>query len=83
MRIQARFLRSLALFVLLASAPSWHAVAHGDALAPAPRVSLSQAVDWLFVFKFNAAIFPSSASDHRPCPCGGDKAQPYARFRQR
>jgi hypothetical protein len=83
MRIQARFLRSLALFVLLASAPSWHAVAHGDALAPAPRVSLSQAVDWLFVFKFNAAIFPSSASDHRPCPFGGDKAQPYARFSQR
>jgi hypothetical protein len=39
-------------------------------------------VDWLFVFKLNAAIFPSTAAlPDRSCPFGGT-AQPYPKFSQ-
>jgi hypothetical protein len=68
----------VALWLLLGSAalPSAHAA------PPTPVSQDGTPVDWAFMFKLNAAIFPSSATDARPCPFGGS-AQPYGQFSQR
>ena len=52
------------------------------AKAPAPLTSAGVPVDWLFVFKLNAATFPSNtALADRSCLFGGS-AQPYPKFSQ-
>jgi hypothetical protein len=41
--------------------------------APSPLLNKDKAVDWWFVFKFNAASFPACANDAKPkCPFGGE-----------
>src|SRR2546421_725753 len=53
-------------------------------VTPAPLLQASQAVDWWFVFKFNAGSFPKCGSpDTRSCPFGGTAQAKYAnRFGQ-
>jgi hypothetical protein len=46
--------------------------------APAPLAAQGQPVDWLYVFKLNAATAAGGAGVDRPCPFGGT-AQPYPR----
>jgi hypothetical protein len=53
----------------------------GTAPGPAPVSGDGQAQQWMFIWKMNAAIFPSKADDDRPCPFGGE-AKPYPRFSQ-
>jgi len=44
-----------------------------DAPAPSPLLKTGQPVDWLFVFKLNAKIFPEcGAGVVKKCPFGGD-----------
>lgn len=50
--------------------------------SPSPLLKIGQAVDWWFVFKFNAASFPGCGDDQQPsCPFGGT-AQGYKHFSQ-
>lgn len=80
-----RLLRAFALFALFASFVTCGipAQANDHASPPAPKVSQNDSVDWLFVFKFNAASFPSSKNDNRPCSFGGGEAKPYPSFSQK
>ncbi len=39
--------------------------------APAPLLKHGEAVDWWFVFKFNAGVFPACGGDERVCVFGG------------
>jgi hypothetical protein len=54
------------------------AVASG---APVPLLAKGHPVDWWFVFKMNAAIFPACGGGTRTCPFGGT-VQPYSTFGQ-
>lgn len=38
---------------------------------PVPLVAFGRPVDWWFVFKFNAGVFPDCAGGSRACPFGG------------
>lgn len=49
--------------------------------APAPLLKSGQAVDWWFVFKFNAASFPGCGGAQRTCPFGGT-VERYKSFSQ-
>lgn len=49
--------------------------------APVPLEAKGKPVDWLFLFKLNAGVFPSDPSGERPCPFG-DTPQPYTSFSQ-
>ena len=49
--------------------------------APVPLLGKGQAVDWWFVFKFNAATGPECGGAQRTCPFGG-MVQPYPKFSQ-
>jgi Deoxyribonuclease II len=52
------------------------------AAQPVPLIDSNTAVDWWFVFKFNAKSFPASCpAAQRMCPFGGT-AQPYKEFSQ-
>jgi hypothetical protein len=52
------------------------------AAQPVPLIDSNTAVDWWFVFKFNAKSFPASCpAVQRKCPFGGT-AQPYKEFSQ-
>lgn len=54
--------------------------AQGNLTAPpAPLLQTGHPVDWWFVFKFNAASFPSCGGQQRDCVFGGD-VQPYQSF---
>lgn len=50
--------------------------------SPTPMLSAGTPATWLFIFKLNAAIFPSNASAPRDCAFGG-APQPYPAFSQR
>jgi hypothetical protein len=57
-------------------------VAYPAANAPSPVLKVGQAVDWWFVFKFNAGSFPGCGEDaQRACPFGGT-VQAYKNFSQ-
>jgi hypothetical protein len=45
--------------------------------APTPLEATGKPVDWVFLFKLNAGVFPSDPRAERPCPFGG-AAQAYA-----
>src|SRR5580700_4284735 len=50
--------------------------------APGPLLAKGHPVDWWFVFKFNARVFPGcSGGATRACPFGGD-VQSYRAFSQ-
>ncbi len=49
--------------------------------APVPLLAKGHPVDWWFVFKMNAAAFPSCGGGDRTCPFGGS-VQPYKAFSQ-
>lgn len=52
------------------------------ATAPTPLLTSTQAVDWWFAFKFNAASLPGcGGTAQRACTFGG-KVQPYQQFGQ-
>jgi hypothetical protein len=52
------------------------------AAQPTPLLKTGQAVDWWFVFKFNAESFPGCGGGaQRACPFGGT-VQPYKQFSQ-
>ena len=62
---------AVAVLILLAAA------SRGEAAAPAPLLAPDHPVNWWFVFKFNAAIFPScDDGELRQCVFGG-KVQQY------
>ena len=42
---------------------------------PTPLIENGHSVDWWFVFKFNAANFPSCPSESHQCPFGGSPQQ--------
>lgn len=65
----------------LALAMPVNAQAPASLEAPAPKLSANEFADWLFVFKLNAATFPSSASSDRHCTFGGSP-KPYPAFSQ-
>ncbi|SEB37548.1 Deoxyribonuclease II [Terriglobus roseus] len=54
------------------------AVANG---APVPLLAKGHPVDWWFVFKMNAAVFPACGGAVGSCPFGGT-VQPYKTFGQ-
>jgi hypothetical protein len=69
---QKRILLSLTMFLCISAL----------AAQPAPLLKTGQAVDWWFVFKFNAESFPGcSGGAQRACPFGGT-VQPYKHFSQ-
>jgi hypothetical protein len=49
--------------------------------APVPLLAKGHAVDWWFVFKMNAKLFPACGGGTRTCPFGGT-VQPYKDFGQ-
>src|SRR3984893_5885646 len=51
------------------------------ASAPLRFLKTGQAVDWWFVFKFNAESFPDCGGPQRACPFGGT-VQAYTHFSQ-
>src|SRR5664279_3107245 len=65
------------VFGLLVSFLSTVALAADDAPAPMPKDG--QAVDWWFVFKFNAKSYPKCGKVYRVCTYGGN-VQPYKLF---
>ena len=57
-------------------------LAQGPPQAPAPLSEDGRPVDWLFVFKLNAGVFPSAETpDQRDCIFGGTP-KPYPKFSQ-
>jgi hypothetical protein len=69
---QKRVLLALTIFLSISSL----------AAQPTPLLKTGQAVDWWFVFKFNAESFPGcGGTAQRACPFGG-KVQPYKHFSQ-
>ena len=70
---------SLPIVALLLAVP---ATGQTGASAPTPLLSAGTPAAWLFIFKLNAAIFPSDANAPRDCAFGG-AAQPYPAFSQR
>jgi len=71
--------RSMALTLVLLVVPQLGAQTAGE---PTPLLKQGQAVDWWFVFKFNAGSLPGCASDaQRVCRFGGS-VQPYKSFSQ-
>ena len=76
-----RFFRLTIFTICLAIAPlHW---APGQAAdAPTPLLKQGQPVNWLFVFKFNSALFPECGGGYtRTCSFGGD-IQNYEHFGQ-
>jgi len=80
-KLISRAFRYLALPVvaLLLAVP---ALGQTGASAPTPLLNAQTPATWLFIFKLNAAIFPSDANAPRDCAFGGS-AQPYPAFSQR
>ncbi len=72
-------LSRLSLFVLLSG--SMLSSAAQPAAAPAPLLKSGQPVAWWFMFKLNAASFPSCGTAQRTCIFGGT-VQPYKNFGQ-
>jgi hypothetical protein len=73
--------RSIALLLLLAMFGCLALPAAGQAV-PAPLLKTGQAVNWWFVFKFNAGAFPGcGGSAQRACTFGGT-VQKYDQFGQ-
>jgi hypothetical protein len=73
----------LSFFVLVGSHLQPYSSAFGQSTLPAPLLTEFQAVDWWFVFKFNATSHPGCpAGAKRSCIFGGDE-QDYTRFSQR
>jgi hypothetical protein len=70
---------SLPIVVLLLAIP---ALGQTGAARPTPMLGAGTPATWLFIFKLNAAIFPSDATAPRDCAFGGT-AQPYPAFSQR
>jgi len=70
---------SMPIMALLVAAP---ALGQTGTSSPTPMLSAGTPATWLFVFKLNAAIFPSDASAPRDCAFGG-APQPYPAFGQR
>lgn len=61
-------------FAVFFAIPGSHILAQ-TAVAPTLLLEKGHAVDWWFVFKFNAKSFPGCGdgdADHRTCPFGGD-----------
>ncbi len=70
---------SVPVVALLLAVP---ALGQTGASPPTPLLSGGTPATWLFVFKLNAAIFPSDASAPRDCAFGGTP-QSYPAFSQR
>lgn len=64
----------IAIFLLGISAIGVRAA---EAVAPAPLLKEGQAVDWWFVFKFNAATFPGCGGEAKPVCIFGGRPQSY------
>ncbi|BAO28305.1 deoxyribonuclease II family protein [Sulfuritalea hydrogenivorans] len=82
---KSRFSSALYTAVLFAGLAAFSVIPGSQAFAqtataPTPLLEKDHAVDWWFVFKFNAKSFPGCGagdSDQRACPFGGD-VQNYA-----
>jgi hypothetical protein len=69
------------LLFLVATILAPTAWAQTSSPAPVPLEAPGKPVDWLFLFKMNAAIFPSDPNAERSCAFGGTP-QPYPAFSQ-
>ena len=72
MKIRIWFAPFAAALTLAAVAPAQPPAA---VPAPTPLLSQGQPADWIFVFKLNGGVFPTTANDPaRACPFGGSPA---------
>jgi len=72
-RTQLRYLASLIVLLTVLSGYAFHAANPSIPKADVPRPLLASGhpVDWWFVFKLNAAVFPDCGGATRACPFGG------------
>jgi hypothetical protein len=53
-----------------------------QASAPVPYLKTDHPVDWWFVFKFNALVYPGCGGAQRECTCGGTVQKYWGGFSQ-